>query len=172
MRARSIGTPPGAEGAERSLRERRGQDHPEALLHVVRAERNGSRSDSASVERMDAQHAVVAARHERAVVDERDVLRRRVGRDRADQPARARVVDRDPAPVARGDPDAPAAGREADVVREEGRPHRPDDPRPPRLCEAQHRDRVRLAPERDPEPAARSVDPEVAGWTADGASGR
>ena len=98
MRARSIGTPPALKVQSVPCESDGVRISPKPCCDVVRPERDGDRSDPAPVERMDAQDAVVAARHERAVVDERDVLGRRVSCDRADQPARARVVDRDAGP--------------------------------------------------------------------------
>ena len=131
------------------------------VLHVVRPHRHRCGAQEPAVERVDAEHGIVAARDEGAVAHEGDVLRWRIAGDRAHELAAARVVDRDPAPIARRDPDAAAAGREPDVVRKEGRPYRPDDPRVPWLCERQHRERRGFVAERDPQPRAIPVDPEV-----------
>ena len=146
-----------------SLRERRRQDPvAEALLHVVRAGGHGRRAEQPAVERMHAQDGVVAARHERAVAHEGDVLRRRVAGERPHE-LRAGVVDREAAAVARRHPDAAAAGREADVVGEERRPDRARRLAAGAARESRaRRSRLGLVAERDPEPRPDAVDPEMA----------
>ena len=111
MRARSIGTPPALKVQSVPCESDGVRIIPKpcwTLYEPSGTAADPTRRPSSAWMR---KHAVVAARDERAVVDEGDVLRRRVRRDRADEPARARVVDRDPAPVAGGDPDA--GGRRA-----------------------------------------------------------
>ena len=56
-----------------------------------------------------------------------------------------RAVDGDPRLAPRGDPHAPAARREADVVDAERRPHAPAQPRALRLADAALRRRTHVA---------------------------
>ena len=63
----------------------------------------------------------------------------------------ARLVHGDPATVAGADPDARAAWREPDVVREERRCDVAGESRPRRLGEVEHGDPLRLRPERRPQ---------------------
>ena len=82
-------------------------------------------------------------------------------RERADEPRAVVVVDRDPAAVARGHPDARSARLVADVVRQERRPDAVDHARAARMVEADDRDLGALAAEHDPEPAAEHVEGEM-----------
>ena len=100
-----------ADDAERSLRERRGQNDAEALLHVVRAGGEGDRPEQGSVRQaMHAQARVVTARDERATAEEGDVLGWRVGTKCPEKAHAMVVVDREPATVARRDQTLPLRG--------------------------------------------------------------
>ena len=119
-----------------------------------------------AVEPVTTDGAVVAARDERLLARERDVLRRRAG---VEDPWRAALasVDRDPALVARRDPDATPVGREHDVVREERRCERADEPRTPWIARVEHGDARRLRPERRPQRSAVRADRDVPRRTRD-----
>src|SRR5207247_4160881 len=104
--------------AEGASLERRGEHDASALLDVVRADGDLCGREQPSVERVDAEGAVVTTRHVGTAGEKRDVLRRGVGAERPEEPHAPDVVDADRAPVARAHPYPGAVRREADVVRE------------------------------------------------------
>src|SRR5436853_302242 len=81
--------------------------------------------------------AVVATGDVAEAETERDVLRRRAGRERLEDAVRPRVEDRDGAAVVVGDVEVAAAGREGGEVRRAEAPDRSAHPQP---WERQERD--------------------------------
>ena len=84
------------EDTERATVERRGDDPAERLLHVVRTVGDSGRAEHPAVlQRVDAKRPILSARHVRVRTEERDVLRRRTGRETSQNVTATAVVDRE-----------------------------------------------------------------------------
>src|SRR5262249_40498421 len=109
----------------------------------------------------DVQRSAPAARHVREATRERDVLRRPVAGRSRKHVAGTPVEDAQLVAIARGHPDMPAVGPDADVVRKEVRAEAPEESRPRSLADVHDCELPRLRPERDPEGPAGRIDRDV-----------
>src|SRR4029453_3873743 len=132
------GAGPGVEDAE-GPRPETGRDHPaSALLDVVRLVGNARQPEKPPVRGVDAERAALTARVVNALPFEGEVLGGRGRGAQSQGPPGAGRVERPLVHGSGADPSVTAAGREADVVREERRPEPPEEPSPPRWVKIRH----------------------------------
>ena len=114
--------PVAVEQRQRPAVERRREDEAGAALDVVGADRDAGGAQQAAVgERVDVERAALAARDVGRRRPERDVLRGEVGVQAPDRAVAVGPIDRQLRLAPGGEPDTPAARREADVMDEERR---------------------------------------------------
>src|SRR5215204_316648 len=117
------------EEAQRPSAEPRSDDPVVRLLDVVGIVWNGCGAQPLAAAAVNAQGAAFAARDEDEIAAEGEVLGRFVCVHASQQAPAVGQVDRDFVAVAGADPDAPAAGRPAHVVCQEGRAETAHEPR-------------------------------------------